>query len=200
MPWDTILSGIATVLATLTGLQKFERDSPPKITDPTLKAKLEFAVTACSTVGRDERRYIYTAGPDPNATVAIELHGNRKFTLSVKCITYDHGYQNSAEWFLERIYTRLSLPSSQAALNAAGVSWMGAAEFHNLSSTLRPEDRAFSVGQKDLFFLAAVTETEVATDPPIGTIDSVILTSIYLSNVDGTHLGKQIGPTTIGPA
>ncbi len=199
MNWDTILPGLATLLASLTGLQAFERDSPPKATDPKLKAKLEFAVTSCSTVGRDERRYTYVGGPDPNASVTIAIHGNRQFTLGVKCISYDHSPTKAAEWFLERIYTRLSLPSSQAALNDLGVAWVGAAPFVNLSAVLRPEDRAFSLGQKDLFFTAAVTD-QADSDPPIGTIDSVTLTSVYLYDVDGSQLAQQIGPTQIGPA
>jgi hypothetical protein len=204
MRWDLILPGIGNLLGRLTGLQQFERDSPAKLTDTRLKAKLEFAVTACTSVGRDERRYVYDGTvTDPNARVKLTITGVRQFTLSVKCVSYDHSPMMAAEWHLERIYTRLSWPSSQQALNALGVSWTGAGTFTNLSTIQKAEDRVFSLGQKDLFFTALVEDSTPPVagylgDSPIGTIDQVILTSVYLYGPDGQQLGKQIGPTTIG--
>lgn len=199
MRWDIILPGIAALLARLTGLQSFERDSAPKMTNAKAKAKLEFAVTACSTVGRDERRYTYATGPDLNATVTLVITGVRQFTISVKCVSYDHTPTKSAEWHLERIYTRLSWPSSQHALNAIGVSWVGAEKLVNLSSaTGMSEDRVFSLGVKDFLFTALVEDSEpadaspVTGDSPIGTIDTVEIKSVYLFDVDGSQLGKQI--------
>lgn len=199
MRWDQILPALATLLARLTGLQNFERDSPPKMTDPALKAKLEFAVIACSSIGRDERRYEYHQEiSDPNARMLLTVEGTRQFTIAVKCISYDHSPMKSAEWFLERIYTKLSFPSSQAALNAVNVAWIGAASFQNLSSQLDASNRIFSVGQKDFFFTAGISDSN-ADDPGIGTIDAVVITSIFLHDVDGDPLGLQIGPVQIGP-
>lgn len=205
MRWDLILPGLATLLASLTGLQAFERDSPPKVTDPKLKAKLEFAVTAVTAIGsEDEWRRVYNPSePDPNKRVTTQVCGTRLLTLSVKCISYDHSPMNSAEWFLERIYTRLGFPSSCATLRGIDCAWVDSGSFVNLSASLRPEDRVFSVGQKDFMFTTAVNEIadgDPDYDGPMGTIDSVVLTSIYLYGVDGNPLTTQIGPTTIGPA
>jgi len=204
--WATVLPGIAALLARLTGLQTFERDSPPKFTDPVLKAKLEFAVTSCVAVGRDERRYTYDGTVvDPNARMVLTIDGNREFVLAVKCVSYDHTPLHSAEFFLERIYTKLSWPSSQAALNAVGISFTGAEKFVNVSANISDADRVFSLGVKDFRFLASVTDT-VPPDPtdvshfgdsPIGTIDHVQLTSVYLYGVDGNPLGKQVGPIVV---
>ncbi len=202
MNWGTILPGISALLATLTGLQRFERDSPPKVTDSKLKAKLEFAVIACKGLGLDERIYTYDGDVvDPNARMVLTLRGYREFTLGIKCTSYDHGYTKSAEWHLERVYSRLSWPSSQKALNALGVAWVGAGSFQNLSGVMAPEDRVFSLGQKDFFFTAAVEETDApdASDSPIGTIDHAILTSVYLYDEAGQALESQIGPVTVPP-
>ncbi len=200
MDWATFLPALSALLAKLTGLQDFERDSPPKFTDPVLKAKLEFAVTSCIAVGRDERRYVYSpTDPDLNKRVTLTIEGNREFALTVKCISYDHSPLKSAEYYLERIYTKLSWPSSQQALNDAGMSFMHADNFINISQALSPEDRAFSMGVKDFHFLAAVVDVDSpdSADSPIGTIDEVELTSIYLFDVSGDPLGKQIGPVVI---
>ncbi len=198
MRWDLILPGIATLLGTLTGLQRFEANAPIKVTDPKLKAKLDYRVLACTGLGRDERRWTHDPDEtDPNLAMKLELCGVRQFTLSVKCLSYDAVPTKTAQWYLERVYTRLSLPSSQAALNALEVAWIGGGSYTDLSAAVSAEDRIFSIGSKDFMFTTAVTESD--DDESIGTIDHAIVTSVYLYGTDGEPLGKQIGPVTIPP-
>lgn len=203
MNWAAILPAVRALLVKLTGLQVFERDSPPQMTNPALKAKLEFAVVGCSTVGRDERHYEYSSSdPDPNRRVTLTIRGVRQFTLQVKCTSYDHGPLVSAEYWLERVRTKLAWPSSQQALNAVGTSWTGCpGSYQNLSAVGKQEDRVWSVGVLDFQFTAAVIDSTPpdSADSPIGTIDSVELTSVYLRDSSGTPLAKQIGPDVIGP-
>ncbi len=193
MRWDVILPGLSALLGKLTGLQVFEENSPQKATNAQLKAKLTFKVSSCVGLGEDEWRYTqHGAGPDQDLTIC----GTRQFTLSVICEGYDAKATSAAYWYLERIYTRLSRPASNAALLALGVSWVDAGPFHNLSRPMGEGDRVFSIGQKDLMFTAVVNDSDDdPADFPITTIAEVQLYSNTLNGADGVPLTKQIAFT-----
>lgn len=197
MNWALILPGLAALLAKLTGLQQFERDSPPKMTDPKLKAKLDYAVISCVAVGLDERRYVETSP----GMMALSMYGQRQFALQVRCISYDHGPTMSAEYYIERIRSKLAWPSSQAAINALGCSWLPGGSFRNLSDTPVGEKRVFSIGAGDFSFLATIADSEApdSADSPVPTIDHVIMTSVYLFGESGAPQAPQIGPDTVPP-
>lgn len=190
MRWDLLLPGLALLLGNLTGLSVTKADMPDKVTDSALKAQLSFRITSCTGIGEDEWRYV--ADTDPTQQ-HVTISGHRLFTLSVKCESYDATNTFMAPWFLERIYTRLSRPSSIAALQALGVSWVDNGPTLDLSGVISEEERIFSIGQKDLMFTAVINDADDdATDDPMATIQHVNLTSNTLDNVNGVPLTKQI--------
>lgn len=193
MNWQASLPGIAALFVSLTGLQTFDRDRPPQVTKSDKKAKLEFAVIACAAIGGDEYRY---GAPGLDGVMRLTISGTRAFTLSVRCTGFSHKYTESAIYYLERIYTRLMLPTSGATLRALGVSWVDAGSLVNLSSAFTEDDRVFSVAQKDFMFTGVVNEL-ADTDNAAPYIEHVEIASVYLYGVDGAQLTKQIGPVVV---
>jgi len=190
MPWNTILPGLAALLASLTGLQITKTDMPQKVTDSTLKAQLEFRITSCVGIGEDEWRYV--ADTDPTQQ-HLTICGHRAFTLQVKCTSYDATNTNMAPWYLERIYTRLSRPANLAAMDPLGVAWTDAGPTLDLGQVISEEERIFSIGVKDFMFTAVVNDADTdPADDPQATIQHVNLTSNTLNNVDGTPLPVQV--------
>lgn len=190
MRWDLILPGLSALLAGLTGLQITKTDMPQKVTDSALKAQLEFRITSCVGIGEDEWRY--TADSDPTQQ-HLTICGHRAFTLQVKCTSYDATNTHMAPWFLERIYTRMSRPTSLDAMGTLGVAWIDAGPTFDLGQSSSEEERIFSIGVKDFMFTAVVNDADDdPADDPQPTIQHVNLTSNTLNNVDGTPLTRQV--------
>jgi hypothetical protein len=200
MNWDILLPGIASVLGVLTGLDVRDLGAPPGFTDPVRQAKLEYRVIACSGIGQDEYRYAYDAGAD---TMRLTLSGVRKFTVAVRCEGYDQGSARGAQWYLERIYTRLNLPNVNDYFDSLNVAWIDAGPYVDLPT--EKDNRLFSVGSKDFVFTTSVNESaDGLGDPllpvasPVPYIQSVQFVSQYLYAADGsTHVAPQIDLTVL---
>jgi len=96
----------------------------------------------------------------------------------------------------------LTVITNNTALGVNGTETFSVAIVNSKHAVISEFDSsATAVGSLDFQFLAAIVDASPpdTADSPIGTIDSVILTSVYLYAVDGSHAGPQIGPDTIGP-
>lgn len=192
MRLDLLLPAIAALLGSLTGLDARDGGMPAGFTDPVLKAKLEYRVTAINGIGDDEWRY----GDPGDGLEHLTICGTRKFTVSVRCESYDQSSNLSAQWYLERIYTRLSRPSALDALRAVDCCWIDSHSYVDLPTP--KDDRVWSIGVKDFVFTAAVNDSadDSAADSPITTIDTVQFVSQYLFQPDGvTQTRDQIDVT-----
>lgn len=190
----TMLPGFAALAVSLTGLQVFQRNSPPKVIDPKLKGKLDFRVIACRPVSTfDEIRYVFDT---VLGTYTMVSSGLRKLTIQVTFEGFDHGYGRDALFYLERLASRIVWPSSLAALNVLEMSLLDRGTFVDLSKVLSAEDRQWSVGTKDFIFLAVLNETpDNPDDNPANWIETVIFTSNPLLGEDGTPESPPVSGT-----
>ena len=200
MRWDLILPGIVSLFVKLTGMPASavtKADAPSKVSNPKVKGQLTFKISACNGLGEDEWRYSENVD-DPTAQ-DLTICGTREFTLSVLAETYDAANDKMAQWWLERIYTRLARPSSIATLNALGCSWVDSGTTVDLGAVISEEQRIFSRAQKDFMFTGVVNERDDDESQPTGVILHVELASDTLDGVDGNPLPKQYGPEIINP-
>lgn len=138
-------------------------------------AVVTFNVISVAAVGQDEKREEYDADADIDGDeypgdlggVVQSIHGNRRLTVSLRCECDDLRDGGSAWTYLERVRTRLQLPSSRETLSDAGVgiSELGPARDLSYDSN----GRRVSVAQFDLFLNAA----DSASDDPVTTIERV---------------------------
>jgi hypothetical protein len=154
--------------------------------DPTTGAKATFDVIAVVPVHTDELREEYdedleidgdTYEPDPEdpearlGGIVHSLHGQRRLTVSIKVECYLQSDAATAWNLLERIRTRIQLPSSRATLSAAGaaISDLGTSRDLSFDDDTTNPPRRVSCAQFDLFLHA----TDSQTDDPVTTIEQV---------------------------
>lgn len=217
MNWSTILPGIQALLVSITGLRSANvgdaDDGKQKFTSAVKKGQLSFKVVSVRHIGRDETRLeevdVVTpgpsgpSGPEPDVhTIHLEetVCGNREFTLQLLFEGYDHSFSKSAEYYLERIFTKLSRRTSRAALDAVGCSWTGVTPFVNLSKVVSNEDRVYSRGARDFTFLTAVNDHDDDPSEWVGWIETVELYSNPLNDVSGDPASVQVSFTGPPPA
>lgn len=193
----TTLPALALLMTRLTGLQMVEeRDSPQKVVDPQKKGKLQYIVMGCKPVGQDEIRYTYNSGTN---TMDVVVLGMRRLTVTARFEGYDHRPGQDALFYLERLGTRMSWPSSVQALQDVGLSLIERTSFINLSRVYEDSDRRWSIGQKDFIFNFLLEEPPGADDTPVSWIQTVIWASDTLDDVDGLPLDRQISGTVVAP-
>lgn len=203
MNWSTILPGIQALLVSITGLRSANVGDADggnqKFTSTVKKGQLSFKVVSVRHIGRDETRL-------EEVDVAGDIHleetvcGNREFTLQLLFEGYDHNFTKSAEYYLERIFTKLSRRTSRAALDAVGCSWTGVTPFVNLSKVVSNEDRVFPRGARDFTFLTAVNDHDDDPSEWVGWIETVELYSNPLNDVSGDPASVQVSFTGPPPA
>ncbi len=200
MNWEAILPGIQTLLVAVTGLRSANvgdaDDGKQKFTSPVKKGQLSFKVVSVRHIGRDESR-LEEVSEGPSGPIHFEetVCGNREFTLQLLFEGYDHSFTKSAEYYLERIFTKLSRRTSRAALAAVGCSWTGVSPFINLSAVISKEDRVYSRGARDFTFLTAVNDHDDDPSEWTGWIETVELYSNTLKDVSGTDTPTQVSFT-----
>lgn len=191
------MPGISSLLAKLTGLvpanvgpaddggQKFTKSKG----SGKKKAQISFKVVSIKHIGRDVTTYALNEAED---ALVETVSGHRVFALQVLLESYDHGFSNTAEWYLERIFTKLSRSTSKAALRAIECSWVDVSPFVNLSAAISDDDRVFSRGARDFSFLTVVNDTDDSDDETIYWIETIDLYSNTLDGVDGEPLADAL--------
>jgi hypothetical protein len=196
--WATILPGIQTLLVSVTGLRSANvgdaDEGKQKFISPVKKGQLSFKVISVRHIGRDETR-LEEVDVDGDIHLEETVCGNREFTLQLLFEGYDHAFTKFAEYYLERIFTKLSRRTSKTALAAVGVSWTGVTPFVNLSRVISNEDRVYSRGARDFTFLTAVNDHDDDPSEWAGWIETVELYSNPLKDVSGDPASVQVSFT-----
>lgn len=144
--------------------------------------KLEYEIVSIVGLGQDEQRNPYDADvlipddtyePDPDdpaarlGAVLPTLHGNRIITLQVKAET--QAPSAAGAWlYIERIRTRLNLPSFNDALEAVGLAINDQREARPFSYT-DDSGRAVQV----VIFELVLNAADSAQDDPVTTIEQL---------------------------
>lgn len=149
--------------------------------DPATLAKCTFNVIAVTPLFIDETRQTYDPAGNPPGdmyappggnpgdlgSVIESVHGYRRLTVSIKCECFDQSDAGTAWTYLERVRSRLRLPSSRATLEAAGCAISDIGPSRDLSYD--EDGRRVSVAQFDLFLNAA----DEQSDDPVTTIERI---------------------------
>lgn len=195
----TMLPGLAALMTKLTGVRVEERDAPQKQQDPLARGKLQYVVTGCMPIGRDEIRYLDNPA-DAGATLLETVFGLRKLTVQVRFEGSDHRPGQDALFYLERLGTRIRLPSATTTLSDLGLALQSIETFHDISRVQSAEDRRNSVGYKDFIFTGLLIETPATGDDnPVGWIEVVHFFSNTLKNEAGTPNPEQISGDVTRP-
>jgi|WetSurMetagenome_2_1015567.scaffolds.fasta_scaffold23242_4 hypothetical protein len=199
MNWQTLLSGVSSLIARLTGLQVHDADAPEPFTDPRVKGKLSFKVTSSHRIGGYEIRYgekeitpeptEEEPDPEPYSIVVASVCFHREFTLSVRFEGYDQTADNDVINYLEEVDARFGFPSSHETLLGLNCTLVSAEPSVKIPST--QQGRVFSCGKKDFIFLAVVNEEDDAGGD-VGYIHEVTIDSMYLRMPDGTPSKTQV--------
>lgn len=146
-------------------------------------AKMTFELTAITSLGRDEQRKTYdpnaviagdTYQPDPNdpdarlGGIIHETGGNRVWLVTVKCEAFWGAPAGCAHYHLERVRTRLNLPSVREAMASLGLARNSIGPSH-MADYDDDSGRRVSVQWFELKLNAA----DSATDAPVTTIETV---------------------------
>jgi hypothetical protein len=144
-------------------------------------AKMTFELTAVLGLGRDETRKTYdpdaviagdTYQPDPlNPSARLggvvhETGGNRVWLVTIKCEAFWGASAATAHYHLERVRTRLNLPSVRSALALLGLARNSIGPSH-MADYDDDSGRRVSVQWFELKLNAA----DSATDAPVTTIE-----------------------------
>lgn len=206
MDWNSLLAGIAALIARLTGLQICDVDGVQPFTDPALKGKLSFKVTSAHRVGDHEIRYGTKTitpeateedpDPEPYEILVASVCFHREFTLTVTFEGYDQTADNDAIFYLEEIDARFGFPSAHETLLGLNCSLVSAER--SFKTPFISEGRVFSCGKKDFVFLAVVNEEDDAGGD-VGYISQVTIDSMYLRTPDGVPSKSQVHVTVRAP-
>jgi len=160
-----------------------ENENPDADTPNVAKlAKMTFELTTVSSLGRDEIRKTY----DPDAVIAgdeyepnpedpeerlggivHETTGNRVWLVTVKCEAFWGAAAGTAHYHLERVRTRLNLPSVREALALLGLARNSISPSH-MADYDDDSGRRVSVQ----WFELKLNATDSATDAPVTTIET----------------------------
>ena len=164
----------------------FDPDAPndnPDVTDAGIAklAQLTYDLTSISSLGRDEIRKTYdpdveiegdTYEPDPEdpearlGGIIHETMGNRVWLLTVKCEAKWGAPAGAAHYHIERVRTRLNLPSVREALALLGLARNSISPSH-MADYDDDSGRRVSVQ----WFELKLNATDSATDEPVTTIE-----------------------------
>lgn len=201
MTWSTVLSGLATLLASLTGLyQVTSQGLPEQYTDPTLKGRLKYQVISFKRIGDcDWRNEIRTVTPEVGPSyevVDVLVCYQLLFTVQITFEGFDQSDDNAACHYLSLIERRLSWPSALATLSGLGLVPQDTSPFRSLP--LPVGSRAFSRGTLDIGFLIAVNEIDAAGAGG-GLVEHIEIASHYLFDVNGLPYPTQRTLTVDAP-
>jgi hypothetical protein len=197
-----MLEGFSALAIQLTGLKPADISQahmPPKVLDPRRHGKIEFRVIGCRpyTGNDDEVREDYDVGTN---TLILTAAGRRQLTIQVKFTGEDHRPTQDALFYLERLGSRLVWPPSRDALRALDMGLVTRGSFIDLSKVYSAEDRQGSIGVKEFIFNVLLTEQITNPDnSPFQWIQTVLISSDTLDDVDGTPLPHQISATVTVP-
>lgn len=150
--------------------------------DGSTLAKITYEITMVRALGCDEWRIGYdptvmipgdTYQPDPNdpsarlGAVIYSSEGNRQINISIKCECWDL-VGSGAVKYIERIRTRMGMPSFNLALRELRCAWFKASNTRTLKYNT-DDGRAVDVAQFDLVLNAA----DAAVDDPITSIEKL---------------------------
>jgi hypothetical protein len=150
-------------------------------TGTNAQARATFAVLAIVGFGRDELRSKYNpavqppgdtyAGPGaPLGSIVQTVSGQRYITLQFKVECHEQTISaRDSDYYIERIRTRLRLPSVLDSINAAGFAIQKFAPSHS-TDYFDTNNRKVDVTLLDVILNAA----DFATDDPITTIQTVV--------------------------
>ncbi len=144
-------------------------------------AKMTFELTSVTPLGRDEQRKTY----DPDAVIAGDIYepdpenpserlggivhetgGNRVWLVTVKCEAFVGAAAGTAHYHLERVRTRLNLPSVREALTLLGLA-------RNSIGPSRQADYDDDSGRRVSvqWFELKLNAADSAADAPVTTIE-----------------------------
>lgn len=145
-------------------------------------------ILAESALGVDDMQWEDVAGgagPEDDQ-IRASVIGQRTLMLSVRVWSPVQSIEKSARRYLERLRTRLALPSVRPALLALGLSFAGTEAVVSLDPT--EDGRVVSEAVLDVLFAYVVRET----DDPIPFIENTLTESEFLRDVAGNPTDLQI--------
>jgi hypothetical protein len=154
-------------------------------------AKMTFDLTSVTPLGRDEQRKTYnedavivgdTYEPNPAdplerlGGIVHETGGNRVWLVTVKCEAFWGASAGTAHYHLERVRTRLNLPSVREALTLLGLA-------RNSIGPSRQGDYDDDSGRRvsAQWFELKLNASDSATDAPVTTIEQAEIDDPELS-------------------
>lgn len=155
---------------------------PDGSTNTNTLARVEYSIVSIVALGSDELRTEYdeslaipgdTYEPDPQQPLKrlggkrVTMHGNRQIRVQIKAETFAPT-AGGAFAYVERVRTRLGLPSISDRLEAVGVA---VADY----SDSRPADYTSEAGRvvSVAWFEVTFNAADVAEDDPVTTIETV---------------------------
>lgn len=177
LDWDRIRSVLLTnVVAIADGLQVVWKDQPRPMVDPVKRAIILLSTIATGSTGYDERIQLQDMAQPQGQEIGDQYNSIRKFTLSIRCESYEQSNSRIAYQYLENIRTRFNFRGINQSLNAARMAWYEAAQTQDLSDTR--DTRVCSIAVLDIKFRAHINEV----DPQrFGYVDSVDFTGTTTS-------------------
>lgn len=209
MNFDSIVPQLNAIFATIAGLpantqaedQSFffpqvgtgpitDANGAPVTTAANSQAKLTWDILGIEGVGWDEWRKVY----DPNAVIADDTFtgpgaplggvvyntgGQRAMRVQVKVECFDQSGGHSAHPILERVRTRLNLPTVLDALAAIDLGYREISKSTTLDYTEQDSGRRVSVALFEIVFNASDTDA----DDPITTIETVDVPTLANGNL-----------------
>jgi hypothetical protein len=164
MDFSTLQTALPTLLSTLIGLPCQHATEPRKfITGPC--AVVEFI--SQEGIGVDDRKWenldtngAVTTDPAAADTVRATQYGMREGVLQITAWSNDQRIDKSARFYLERLRTRLRMPSSLDALRAMGLAIVTIEKTVPLDLT--EDGRVMSQASLDVRVGYGVTEADAA--------------------------------------
>lgn len=155
---DTMRVGLKTLAANLGGLDAYWEDQQRPYINPSTRAALLLSLGPSNPIGRDEIRSDWDASRD-HAEWQDTAVGIRRLPWRIKCYGFEETDAKVAQFYLERIRTRLRWMSTVRALNALSLSRANTGQVTDLSVPV--DDRMTSIAFLDIGLNAVFQETDV---------------------------------------
>jgi len=156
-------------------------DEPEAMTPSGLQGLLK--IRAIDSVGPDETRYIEDLDQPAGEELVPTLVGNRRVTVSFIVEAHDLSPAWSAHRILDRVRSKIRLPSTRDTLRALGLGVLDTEAIQVIDGEV--DGRRLGRATLDVHLSAAACYRD--TDNGVSWIETIELTT-HLEDVDGTEL------------